>query len=470
LINLPFLVRLLIVLAITVASYISGLLIYSRLPRLFAIGLGLLVGTLLLLRKLHFGVLALIPVAFLVKYELGTGTNVPFNAAILMAAGLLGIWIFRMVVIDRSIRLHPSKVNPPALLFILATTLSLVLGNANWFLWADRKASFPAQIGGWMLYTFPIGILLLTGYCIKNLQTMKRMVWLFLLLGGVLILSRVPEAGYEPILKFFAAYSNTAMFCVWLAALAFGQMLFNQSLAWKWRILLGILVAALLATNWMYGRKEWVSGWLPPLVAIFIVIWLRSWKWGLSLSVVAGIGVLLNYSLLHAEVMTDSQQYSAYSRFATLEIMYDLFKANPLFGLGPANYHFYTPLYSLLGWCVQFNSHNNYVDILVQTGLVGMTFFVWLVMAVARTAWQLLFRTQDGFLRGYLAASLGGLAGMLFSGFLGDWFLPFLYNIGIQGFRAAVFAWLFLGGVVAIERILHEESAVEKEGGLPSAA
>jgi O-antigen ligase len=260
------------------------------------------------------------------------------------------------------------------------------------------------------------------------------------------------------------------MLWVWLAALAFGQMLFNQSLAWKWRILLGILVAALLATNWMYGRKEWVSGWLPPLVAIFIVVWLRSWKWGLSLTVVAGLGVLLNYSLLYAEVMTDTQQYSAYSRFATLEIMFDLFKTNPLFGLGPANYHFYTPFYSLLGWHVQFNSHNNYVDILVQTGLVGMTFFVWLMIAIARTAWRLLHRTQDGFLRGYLAAALGGLAGMLFSGFLGDWFLPFLYNIGIQGFRAAVFAWLFLGGVIAIERILHEEKVVVKEGSLPGAA
>jgi O-antigen ligase len=124
----------------------------------------------------------------------------------------------------------------------------------------------------------------------------------------------------------------------------------------------------------------------------------------------------------------------------------------------------------LLGWNVQFNSHNNYVDILVQTGLVGMTLFLWLMIAIARTAWQLLFRTQDGFLRGYLAAALGGLAGMLFSGFLGDWFLPFLYNIGIPGFRAAVFAWLFLGGVLAIEHILHEESAVEKGGNLPSAA
>jgi hypothetical protein len=36
---------------------------------------------------------------------------------------------------------------------------------------------------------------------------------------------------------------------------------------------------------------------------------------------------------------------------------------------------------------------------------------------------------------------------------MGDWFLPFTYNIGFPGFRAAMFAWLFLGGLMALERI-----------------
>jgi O-antigen ligase len=409
---------------------------------------------------LEIGLIAIIPVSFLLKLELGTGTNVPLNAAILMTAGLLGLWIFRMIVIDRSVFLFRTKVNKSALLFILATTMSLIFGNADWFIWAEYKASLPAQIGGWMLYTIPIGILLFTGNCLKNQQSLKRMVYLFLILGGIIILSRVPASTYQPILKYFVHSSQGAMLWLWLAALAVGQLLFNQSMAWKWRILLIILVASLLATNWMYGRKEWVSGWLPPLVAMFVIIWLRSWKMGILLTTTSGLAILLNYSLLNSEVMTDAQQYSTYSRFATLPIMFELFKASPLFGLGPANYHFYTPLYSLLGWQVQFNSHNNYVDILVQTGIVGMVIFMWLVIEIAKLTWRLRALTQDGFLSGYLAAAMGGLVGMLFSGLLGDWFLPFLYNIGIPGFRASIFAWIFLGGVIAIERFLNQPGVV----------
>jgi hypothetical protein len=46
--------------------------------------------------------------------------------------------------------------------------------------------------------------------------------------------------------------------------------------------------------------------------------------------------------------------------------------------------------------------------------------------------------------------SLGGLATMIVAGVLGDWVLPFVYNVGIVGFRSSYLGWLFLGGVVAL--------------------
>jgi hypothetical protein len=35
---------------------------------------------------------------------------------------------------------------------------------------------------------------------------------------------------------------------------------------------------------------------------------------------------------------------------------------------------------------------------------------------------------------------------------LGDWILPFFYNIGLTGFRASMLAWIFLGGLVFLEQ------------------
>jgi hypothetical protein len=49
--------------------------------------------------------------------------------------------------------------------------------------------------------------------------------------------------------------------------------------------------------------------------------------------------------------------------------------------------------------------------------------------------------------------ALGGLVGTVVSGMLGDWFLPFVYNVGLEGMRASMFIWIFLGGLVALAKI-----------------
>jgi hypothetical protein len=36
---------------------------------------------------------------------------------------------------------------------------------------------------------------------------------------------------------------------------------------------------------------------------------------------------------------------------------------------------------------------------------------------------------------------------------LGDWVIPFVYNVGLIGFRSSVFGWLFMGGLVVIEQL-----------------
>jgi hypothetical protein len=56
----------------------------------------------------------------------------------------------------------------------------------------------------------------------------------------------------------------------------------------------------------------------------------------------------------------------------------------------------------------------------------------------------------DGFPRAYAAACVAGLIATLISGFLGDWFLPFVYNIGLGGMRASILFWVFLGGLLGL--------------------
>ena len=58
---------------------------------------------------------------------------------------------------------------------------------------------------------------------------------------------------------------------------------------------------------------------------------------------------------------------------------------------------------------------------------------------------------------------------MLVAGMLGDWLLPFVYNVGTNGYRASIIGWVFLGGLLAIHQLwkkdpalLSDEPAAEK--------
>lgn len=141
------------------------------------------------------------------------------------------------------------------------------------------------------------------------------------------------------------------------------------------------------------------------------------------------------------------------TRLEAWRVLAEIVKVNPISGLGPANYYWYTPLFPVLGWYVSFSSHNQYVDIVAQTGLLGLACFLWFAWGVGRLGWRLRARVPEGFAQVYVYGALGGLAGTLVAGLLADWVLLFVYNIGLKGFRASVLGWLFLGGLVAVEEV-----------------
>jgi O-antigen ligase len=146
---------------------------------------------------------------------------------------------------------------------------------------------------------------------------------------------------------------------------------------------------------------------------------------GIRLDVSGTCFLSLRSNILITQVWDSTQQYSVASRTWTWPIMWELIKFNPITGLGPANYYYYTSLYSIVGWYVKFNSHNNYIDIVAQYGFLGLAAFVWLVTAISRVGWRLRSSVTDGFSQGYVNGALAGLAATLVSGFMADWFLPF---------------------------------------------
>ena len=100
-------------------------------------------------------------------------------------------------------------------------------------------------------------------------------------------------------------------------------------------------------------------------------------------------------------------------------------------------------------------THSNYIDIISQTGVVGLFFCLWFFGALGWTGYKLHLRLrgQADFSEGLATGTLAGWLGSMVAMGLGDWLFPFVYTQTIEGFDYAVYTWVLLGGMVALSNI-----------------
>jgi O-antigen ligase len=120
--------------------------------------------------------------------------------------------------------------------------------------------------------------------------------------------------------------------------------------------------------------------------------------------------------------------------------------------LGPGGYRTYRVVYGNapnLDWSIP--SHNNYVDIFAQTGLLGLAFFLWFIAAALRDGFELMRRTEEKTFEGaFVRGVVGGFIGMLLISMVGDWLIPYIYNQSLIGFQFTVYTWIALGCMLSI--------------------
>ncbi len=346
-----------------------------------------------------------------------------------------------------------SAVITAAFLFLFAGMVSFAIGQLPWF--AASHAPLRAQLGGLALVVFSIVLLLYGSHFLVNERLLARLVAVFLVAGSIRVfllllpqndLIGIPTAGHFPAL---ALPELGSMFWNWFLALAFGQLVINSSLRlWHRMALVVVIVTAIYITFFVW--RDWASGWLPAFVSMALIFVLARPRTALALSVPILAAASLKYSQLAAAIMTSDQQYSLATRLQAMQVVSDIISRNPIFGYGPANYYYYTPLFRISGWYVSFSSHNNFVDLLAEFGLLGLCSFLWLVVTLLRHARSSVRRELTLFQRAYVYGCVGALAGSLCSMALGDWLIPFAYNVGISGFKSSCLAWVFLGGLLTV--------------------
>ncbi len=439
-----------IVAGVFLISVFVALRPHSRLTVLFAVLPIAAAVSIILLRNLALGLLGIVFACLLVPNFLGSGgMGATLSPPVLLLLMVVGLWVIDIAVKHWRKALVRSRTALPAIVFIVVTLIAFINGQINYYLFA-QTAPITAQFGGLLVFLLSIVAFIMAANLIDDLKWLKRYTWFFLILGAGYILGRLISPVGNFILPLFPNGSTASLFWIWLAAMASSQAFFNRQLDKRWRLaLIGLLTATFYVS---FGQAySWKSGWLPPLVAVFVIIWIGIPRFRISGLILAGIVIMFNSFDKLGNVVSGGEDYSIMTRTVAWRIVLELAKVNPLLGLGMANYYWYTPLIPILGYHVQFNSHNNYVDIIAQTGLIGLVCFLWFAFEIWRVGWRIREKVPDGFARAYVIGALGGLVATLFSGMLGDWILPFVYNVGLQGFRSSLIGWLFLGGLVALE-------------------
>jgi hypothetical protein len=270
----------------------------SRIPpELVAIAIVVPPVALLSLGRLEFGVLAIVLTAAFVRFSLPTGTQSRLVASLLMTMIFTVLWVARMLVVDKKLRLKSSRANIPLLGFVLITFISYVWSNAFRDPLVIVWSSWPlVQIGALAVMVLLPGAFFLASNCLTDLKWIKWLTAIIMAVGILEILR-----GYLHLPLYFLQVRP--LFPTWFICLAYSQVLFNRRMPMVLRLLLLVVVGAWIHRVF-FTQITWLSAWLPTMLAVGVISFWRS-RWLLV--------VLLVVVLVYAGANLDYLQ-TAYAR------------------------------------------------------------------------------------------------------------------------------------------------------------
>ncbi len=444
---------------VIIAGVIVGSVALSVHASIVLIGLlGAGLGAAVLLQRPTLGLFVLIFLSMILPLEFSTGTEVRVNPTTLLVPALLAVWFLTMVR-QRRLHLAASRPNRPLLLFLLAGLVSLIIGQVLWDPGVPQAANLViVQLAQWAVFAFSAGAFWLMGNQVKSEALLRALTFFYLAIAGSLAIAWVASNGNALVYNITTYVVVRAPFWMLLSAVACGQLLFNRELSLRWQCFLVAVLASVFYFSF-FMRQERSSNWMGVIAVIGMLIWLRWPRWRRVFVILAVVGGGFLYPLVYQFAGGDAKwDESGGSRLVLINRVIEVTMRNPITGLGPAAYRAYarmTPLvYDRAYWLTPtVNSHNNYVDLFSFVGVLGLGILLWFIVEIVGLGIRLRRRYPSGFAAGYINGMLAAGAGSLTLMGLADWILPHVYNIGFPGFQSSVLVWLFLGGLLTLEKL-----------------
>jgi O-antigen ligase len=406
------------------------------------------------LPRFELGPVIILFAALFLPFYLSTGTESRLVDSFLLTLLFVGNWILRMLIVDKRITITPSPLNKPLLGFMFVTLFSVFWGTMFMDPLVDptnlsSRFTFVQLASAITMIMLPGAFLLAVNH-INDVKWLKVMATL-MLVGGVLGL----------LYHFRILPPNIAnaggLFTLWVVALATGLLLFVKDLNWRFRILLG-----LIAGGWVYVRfieqTHWLAGWLPSLIVLIGLIFMRSKKLFLLAVLIGVLYIGYNSDYYFGTVLENETNESGVSRLAAWEVNWRVTSQHLLFGTGPAGYAAYYMSY----WSNEaMATHNNLIDLLAQTGIVGLTLVLWFFFSLAWLGFKLTQRVRGrgDFVEAMANIAFVGTIACIVMMVFGDWLFPFTYTQTIAGFDYVVYSWLFMAAIPVLDRLYPAQTA-----------
>ncbi|HFE67460.1 MAG TPA: hypothetical protein ENJ93_09390, partial [Chloroflexi bacterium] len=277
-----------VVIITAVLALSAGLALVSSLTLaavIFAVPF-LLAGVAFLQQRPSVGLILLIAGSLLFPLEL----IYEIGLTAIIVLGLTALWLFDMIVIKRKVTLLKSPAIPPLLAFLGVTVLAFLNGQIPWY--PVDPAPMDGQVGAILILLVVVSAFMLAAHQIKDIVWLKWMVFLFLGLGTIFIAaSLVPQLRNIAIRFLPPQISSGSMFWTWMITLAFSQAVFNKKLSNPVRAGLGLIVLTILYVA-LVPARAWISGWLPPLISLFVIMWIGLPRQAIYATLVGGAVLL----------------------------------------------------------------------------------------------------------------------------------------------------------------------------------
>jgi O-antigen ligase len=231
----------------------------------------------------------------------------------------------------------------------------------------------------------------------------------------------------------------------------FAAVLFGRRSVSHYWLICGLFVACLVGLVLTFSRESWLLGFCGLL--LISAIWLRKRvnpALGLILVVVASVTIILSGVIGLASTFYDPNAVYGFERIYYYATALRLFATHPVLGVGAGNYQFFDRSYE--GAAAGGIAHNQFLTMAAETGIVGLSMFFWLIVAIFRVRRHLRF-SLDSLGGSYEWVKVGGsvflLLWMAECFFQEAFFATAAAGGGMHVMTVIVFPWMFLGILLA---------------------